>query len=859
MKMLERTIIIIMAGFLLCSCGSTPIEPTGTATAVPTSTLTPTSTLSPTLTPTATTTSTPTLTPTPSILDPNNVSYLRQFEVIPFETRPRLETAFWSADLNHIVVWTNDGWQLLKTDELRVAESRVGESPLWYGGDERLLVIDREWDVRYSDSNQTIVRIEPPDWYWYFNSNLLAVSPDGKWLAQVLSENEVNIISLSTGETKRLELRRNYRLEGIDRLAFNQDGSILAIQAYAYDRPVIVVDVASGDVIYEIADAYMPSFAADGSKLILRGPNSLEIRNAFTGVFYQRLSAGFIVPYGGPYGTGYNIREFSFVADSLTAAALYTTDEDSQLIIWDLATGNPKQTLQGMPIDVRLFAVSPDGSQLLTFTPDARLRIWSLSTGEVLAESAPYQVEDSYPSLNADGTMLAIPGIPQVKVVHLNTGETSEIGDYVSASRIRVAMVGNKHLAVEVSTTSWEAFVDIWDLEENKLVKRFKDYRGCSFNSTGSHMVCNSNLQLFEVASGRLLGTYGPDRNLRYEWALSSDGKQLAVCSLAVGEGWITTTRSDNISVYDTSKNELRRLLTADERGICSRMAFSPDGQFLVNSKGYVWSTRTAIVVSKFESPSEYLYVSIDPSSQMILAGNQLFDLEAGNQIGQLDSGYGINPPIFLEDGQFIAVVSDNHVEYWGSNLQDDPRATPQPYTQQEVYQPKPTIDQIPAHVDIVAAEYSIEGDQLELVINLRDLPEFLDFNRLNTPGSTMEYSWGALINSDNDDSTGDSRWVKGRTLPGWDYSLEIFHIKYPGTSQISEAISNVVEANLWKLKESSITTVANAEFSVDVNANTIRIEGSVPEISPDAEILFFAFDFNPEGMIFSDYFNPAE
>ena len=481
---------------------------------------------------------------------------------------------------------------------------------------------------------------------------------------------EINIVSLSTGDTKKLVLKRNYHLEDITKVVFNHDGSVIAIDGYAYDRPVIVVDVASGDTLYEIRDASMPSFSPDGSKLIVRGPQSLEIRNAVSGIFYQRLSAGFIVQRGGPYGTAYNVRQFSFLADKLSAAVLYSTREDSQLIIWDLATGKPKQTFRGMPIDVERFVVSPDGSQLLTLTPDARLRIWSLSTGEIVAESEPYKVEGSYPSLNTDGTMLAIPGIPQVNVIHLKTGEVTEIGDYVNASRIRVAMAGNNRLAVEVMTAGWEVFLDIWDLEENKLMKTFNDRWGCSFNATGSHMVCQSKyLQLFEVESGRLLGSYGPP-GPSYEWALSSDGKQFALCSYTVEEGRVTM-RSDNISIYDTSKNELRRLLTADERGICSRLGFSPDGQFLVASKGYVWSLRTGSVVSKFDSPSESLTPSVDPSSQIILAGIELFNLQDGNRIGQLDNGYGRNAPTFLEDGQFIAVVSENQVEFWGSNLRE--------------------------------------------------------------------------------------------------------------------------------------------------------------------------------------------
>jgi WD40 repeat protein len=697
--MWKRLLILIVVTSSIGACATQTAEPTSTPTDQPsvTPSATVTSTPSPSITPTATITPTSTPTPTPSILDPSNVAYLRQFQVIPFEIPARFETAFWSEDSKNIVVWTDKGWQVLDASDLRVVESKLDESPLGFGANDQLIVLDRDWDVRYSDAYQTLTRIEPPQWYWYFSSNLIALSPDGNWLATVLGENEIEIISLSTGESTRVELRRNYRLEGIDKLVFNQDGSILAVQAYAYDFPVIVVDVASGEVTYEITNASNPSFSRDGSKLIVRGPNTVEIRNAYTGVFYQGLSSGFIVPHGGPYGTAYNIRGFSFVADNLTAAALYASNDNCQLIIWDLASGNPKHTIQGMPMDIRMFSISPDGSQLLTFTPDARLRIRDMATGEVLVESEPYQVENSYPSLNADGTMLAIPGIPQVKVIHLETGETTDIGNYADASRIRVAMVGSDRLAVEVSPTGWGTYVDLWDLKENMLVRTFKHYSYCLFNSSGSHMVCNSNLQLFEVESGRLLGSYGPDRNLQYEWALSADGKQIAVCSYRFSEtGW-EVTRSDNISIFDTKTNELRRLLTADERGICSRMAFSPDGQFLANTKGYVWSTRTASVVTTFETPSEYIYVSIDPTSQMILAGNELFNLSNGDQIGRLDA-YGSIPPSFIEDGQFIAVLSENQVEYWGSNLQREIQVTPTPVLDHQVGTPQPTWTPQPAH-----------------------------------------------------------------------------------------------------------------------------------------------------------------
>jgi len=80
-------------------------------------------------------------------------------------------------------------------------------------------------------------------------------------------------------------------------------------------------------------------------------------------------------------------------------------------------------------------------------------------------------------------------------------------------------------------------------------------------------------------------------------------------------------------------------------------------------------------------------------------------------------------------------------------------------------------------------AEYSIEGDKLALVIELRDLPEALEFNCHNSPDNVMKYTWGAFIeNNESKDNWKDLDQV----LPNsWDYALQFSYFKPADAQEI--------------------------------------------------------------------------
>ena len=72
------------------------------------------------------------------------------------------------------------------------------------------------------------------------------------------------------------------------------------------------------------------------------------------------------------------------------------------------------------------------------------------------------------------------------------------------------------------------------------------------------------------------------------------------------------------------------------------------------------------------------------------------------------------------------------------------------------------------AHIDITDVETSLSGESLTVVFHLRDLPNFLTFNRAWVPPGAMEYFWRVAVDVDNDRGTG-----RG----GFDTLLSAYHV----------------------------------------------------------------------------------
>ena len=144
--------------------------------------------------------------------------------------------------------------------------------------------------------------------------------------------------------------------------------------------------------------------------------------------------------------------------------------------------------------------------------------------------------------------------------------------------------------------------------------------------------------------------------------------------------------------------------------------------------------------------------------------------------------------------------------------------------------------DELPGHADITGVSTALSGETLAVIIQFRDVPERLVFDREGVGERAYEYRWEISIDVDPGEEGGQF---------GLDYEMSATHSVLPENvdSSAAAAIESKVEAFTSRRVEDGFRRMGEAAIVVSPSADTITLIGDFPGITPDSRLIFNAYD----------------
>jgi eukaryotic-like serine/threonine-protein kinase len=360
---------------------------------------------------------------------------------------------------------------------------------------------------------------------------LVTFSPDNSTLVTALTygrsatspTNVLKIWNSSTGE-----LQRVLRVGFVDALAWNSDGTKLAIGEYQDGKHVVTVfEISTGALLYELGShlgvVHSLEWLSDNRVMSAGADNTLQVWDLSTS----------------PPALLSSLQEYSGSIASLdwepNGRRLVSAGTDGLIRLWNTDTDAVEQIFQGGGGEIHSVDWSPDGQCIASGGEDNHVRRWDVSR--------PYEGI----SINTH-TYSVIPGEGNpsgVAVVSWSPqGDKIASGGYDGMVRIRLGAIDQRLLPGE----GWPATSIAWSPQ-------------------GDHIAStNGSLYIWDIATGNIIRTLTceGDRVLQVAW--NSDGQYIAGAS------------ENQLCLWDSVSGE--RITILDITRV-DALAWQPDGPII--------------------------------------------------------------------------------------------------------------------------------------------------------------------------------------------------------------------------------------------------------------------------------------
>ena len=268
-------------------------------------------------------------------------------------------------------------------------------------------------------------------------------------------------------------------------------------------------------------------------------------------------------------GHGGRVLSVAFSPDGMTLAS---THGDSNVRLWNVASGEEVRWLRGHGHEASSVAFSPDGTILASAHGDSNVRLWNVATEEEIATLAGHGGRVLSVAFSPDGTTLASSHEDgNVRLWDVASGEEIDRLRGHEASSVAFSLDGT----ILASGHYVEGVVRLWEVATGEEIATLEGHvswvSSVAFSPDGTILASGSfdhTIKLWDVATGEEIATLEGHAYLVKSVAFSPDGTVLASGSLdRTVRLWDTLLKEEIVSFLNTA-------------GFNS-VAFSPEGRVL--------------------------------------------------------------------------------------------------------------------------------------------------------------------------------------------------------------------------------------------------------------------------------------
>lgn len=488
----------------------------------------------------------------------------------------------------------------------------------------------------------------------------VVVSPDGRRLASMNDENEVQLWSADTADRDGRPLKPPADEQAVG-MAFGPGGLRVATRD---GSNTVRLYGESGEQITTLRGAgqqqtAVVAFNADTHRVAtLDGGGAVRVWNADSG---QPLSDPHTV---GPIA-------FSSVALGPDAHRLVTGATDGTVQLWNADTGDPLGPARtGHRGSVRAVAFSRDGQRVASGGADRTVRVWETENDRPPVVFTGHTNRVGSVSFSPDGHRLVSGG----------TDNTVRVWDLDSAKPIGSPLRGHTDWVQSVAfrddhrlvSGSADHSVRLWDIEAVAPVAIGPESVGVALNSAGDRVAVAGHDQPVRVRradTGEIIAQMTGDANGINAMALSSDGHRLAA-------GGIDGT----VQIWNADSGQPVGVLPTRHAAPVGALAFSPAGDVLASAGAdravLLWNTNggTFLRALQWADMEPAASVAFSPDGDRVATGSvdgtvALWNAGTGDLIRKFPSVHnGVVRAVTFSDGtdhRLATSGDDQTVRLW--------------------------------------------------------------------------------------------------------------------------------------------------------------------------------------------------